>query len=289
MIRSGSVFVFDEQESGIRRWTDGRLWSPSRVLGNFLIYRELEGRIPASSRSALDVDSFDQWWNKGNVEGESRGRRSSKNKWQYIFAHQGLIKKTISALIDGHAHHLICYYSAQDFCCRDSGRFDPELHAEMRSTLIPVDLLINQRFRKPEAALPFPFGCSLRSRGSNAATSHDMPEHAVRQRRNGSVVLASPTSTLSVASMIQSPTDSCQEPDSTANATLPISPLVSSDLIHYTTDHDDCDILTHSDHHPPSPSISASTLDYQCSSSHGIFLSAPLQFLEDLQHCFPPI
>lgn len=44
LIRSGSVFVFDESESGIRRWTDGRLWSPSRILGNFLIYRELERR-----------------------------------------------------------------------------------------------------------------------------------------------------------------------------------------------------------------------------------------------------
>ncbi len=42
MIRSGSVFVFDEIESGIKRWTDGRVWSPSRILGNFLIYRELE-------------------------------------------------------------------------------------------------------------------------------------------------------------------------------------------------------------------------------------------------------
>lgn len=42
MIRSGSVFVFDETESGVKRWTDGRLWSPSRILGNFLIYRELE-------------------------------------------------------------------------------------------------------------------------------------------------------------------------------------------------------------------------------------------------------
>jgi hypothetical protein len=27
MITSGSVFVFDEDESGIKRWTDGLLWS----------------------------------------------------------------------------------------------------------------------------------------------------------------------------------------------------------------------------------------------------------------------
>jgi hypothetical protein len=32
LIRSGSIFVYDEHESGIKRWTDGRLWSPSRVI-----------------------------------------------------------------------------------------------------------------------------------------------------------------------------------------------------------------------------------------------------------------
>jgi Gti1/Pac2 family transcription factor len=42
LIKSGNIFVFDEQSSGIRRWTDGIAWSPSRILGNFLIYRELE-------------------------------------------------------------------------------------------------------------------------------------------------------------------------------------------------------------------------------------------------------
>ena len=37
MIVSGAVFVFDVEESGIRRWTDGRLFSPSRIDGNFLV------------------------------------------------------------------------------------------------------------------------------------------------------------------------------------------------------------------------------------------------------------
>ena len=37
MITSGSVFVFDENESGMKQWTDGFAWSPSRVLGNFLV------------------------------------------------------------------------------------------------------------------------------------------------------------------------------------------------------------------------------------------------------------
>lgn len=37
MVQSGAVFVFDEHESGIKRWTDGLSWSPSRILGNFLV------------------------------------------------------------------------------------------------------------------------------------------------------------------------------------------------------------------------------------------------------------
>ncbi|CAO3638177.1 unnamed protein product [Cunninghamella echinulata] len=41
LIKSGAVFCFNENESGIKRWTDGLVWSPSRILGNFLIYREL--------------------------------------------------------------------------------------------------------------------------------------------------------------------------------------------------------------------------------------------------------
>jgi hypothetical protein len=40
-IRSGSVFVWDEREAGMRRWTDGKSWSASRVSGSFLTYREM--------------------------------------------------------------------------------------------------------------------------------------------------------------------------------------------------------------------------------------------------------
>ncbi|KAI5965521.1 TOS9 [Candida theae] len=42
LIKSGNVFVFIEEQSGIKRWTDGTSWSPSRILGRFLVYRELD-------------------------------------------------------------------------------------------------------------------------------------------------------------------------------------------------------------------------------------------------------
>lgn len=39
IIRSGAIFVFTEEESGIKRWTDPYLWSASRMQGNFLVSR----------------------------------------------------------------------------------------------------------------------------------------------------------------------------------------------------------------------------------------------------------
>jgi hypothetical protein len=36
MIKSGAVFVFGVEESGIKRWRDGLHWSSSRI-GNFLV------------------------------------------------------------------------------------------------------------------------------------------------------------------------------------------------------------------------------------------------------------
>ncbi len=39
MIKSGAVFVFCVEESGIKRWTEGLCWSPSRIVGNFLVCR----------------------------------------------------------------------------------------------------------------------------------------------------------------------------------------------------------------------------------------------------------
>ena len=37
MIRSGAIFIFSDEESGIKRWTEGLTWSASRIVGNFLV------------------------------------------------------------------------------------------------------------------------------------------------------------------------------------------------------------------------------------------------------------
>jgi hypothetical protein len=46
----GNVFIYEENASGIKRWTDGVTWSPSRIMGNFLVYRELSEPFPAGEK-----------------------------------------------------------------------------------------------------------------------------------------------------------------------------------------------------------------------------------------------
>ncbi|KMV66622.1 hypothetical protein M970_020990 [Encephalitozoon cuniculi EcunIII-L] len=50
-IRHGSVFIYCEEESRIRRWTDGMSWTPSRVQGVFLMYRQLLSSNPMMKRT----------------------------------------------------------------------------------------------------------------------------------------------------------------------------------------------------------------------------------------------
>lgn len=107
-IRSGSVFVWDEREAGMRRWTDGKSWSASRVSGSFLTYREMEGkrgggfgtssrrtngRSPESGRNS--EDELD--------DGEPEG---------YRYKADGLMKQSFSITTSTGQHlHLISYYS----------------------------------------------------------------------------------------------------------------------------------------------------------------------------------
>ena len=56
LIRSGGTFIYEERSSGIRRWNDGIVWSPSRILGNFLVYRELNRRFTPDEQRRISKD-----------------------------------------------------------------------------------------------------------------------------------------------------------------------------------------------------------------------------------------
>ncbi|KAF4462641.1 cAMP-independent regulatory [Fusarium albosuccineum] len=106
-IRSGSVFVWDEREAGMRRWTDGKSWSASRVSGSFLTYREMEGKrgggFSASRRGAGKTPDSGRGSDEDQDDGEPEG---------YRYKADGLMKQSFSITTSTGQHlHLISYYS----------------------------------------------------------------------------------------------------------------------------------------------------------------------------------
>ncbi|KAG0251661.1 hypothetical protein DFQ27_008602 [Actinomortierella ambigua] len=101
LIDHGAVFVFREDESGINRWTDGRVWSPSRISGNFLVYKELLHKFPnakcktptqkakARAGSAIRDPKIKEVIEREGlvVQGSAKGT--------FVERKDGLIKKTI--------------------------------------------------------------------------------------------------------------------------------------------------------------------------------------------------
>jgi hypothetical protein len=135
-IRSGSVFAWDEREAGMRRWTDGRTWSPSRVLGSFLTYRELDTkrrpRRPSNSPKASAACSY-------KID--------------------GLIKQSFSiCTATNQKLHLISYYSKSDVL---AGRLKQPIHDPLLSQIeIPKGL--------------YPELNPLDTSGGHSATLHNM-------------------------------------------------------------------------------------------------------------------
>lgn len=126
LIRSGNVFVYEESSSGIKRWTDGQNWSPSRILGNYLIYRELDKNFPPGDKKRAIKRKRDGKPELQNGHSSSTpGAPTSLNDERerallgslidsYPFKEGGLIKKTISIKWNNVMHHLVSYYSLED-------------------------------------------------------------------------------------------------------------------------------------------------------------------------------
>lgn len=163
-VRPGAVFVYDENESGIKRWTDGREWSPSRILGNFLVYRELEKKIsrregggPGASGIPPELCGLDL-----QVLGSTKGT--------FVFKHDGLIKKTISAVMNGSMHHLVCYCTKS--ISPNLRLYPPGAYQELSGIHIRQDLIAAQNFRRPLKIIRYgenglPERRSISTRGSN--------------------------------------------------------------------------------------------------------------------------
>lgn len=106
-IRSGSVFVWDEREAGMRRWTDGKSWSASRVSGSFLTYREMEGKRGGGFGSARKGAGKTPESGRGSDEDHDDGEPDG-----YRYKADGLMKQSFSITTSAGQHlHLISYFT----------------------------------------------------------------------------------------------------------------------------------------------------------------------------------
>ncbi|CAF3436715.1 unnamed protein product [Fusarium graminearum] len=173
LITSGNVFVYEEGSSGIKRWTDGVNWSPSRILGNFLVYREMnqpfspgekkraskKPKKQAGVAKAYDhrpqATRFSSMPNDpagvcaggdGGAGDEDRDLVGSLTD-SYDFKPNSLIKKTISITHNGIPHHLVSYYTVDDV---RSGRLVRPSDHEFFGRVQPrMELMSGQNFRVP--------------------------------------------------------------------------------------------------------------------------------------------
>ena len=175
LIKSGSIFIYEENASGIKRWTDGVAWSPSRILGNFLIYRELEKPFPPGEkkramkrkRSAQQLDGQEQAEVKmpptppspkpapehpADATGQDGERELDRQLIgslvdSYGFRPDGLVKKTMSIAINGVSHHLVSYYKVDDV--KKSILRRPIEEPRLQGITVRPELYMKQNFRTP--------------------------------------------------------------------------------------------------------------------------------------------
>jgi hypothetical protein len=178
LIKSGNVFIYEEHSSGIKRWTDGVPWSPSRILGNFLVYRELERPFPPGEKKrAMKRNKRSPGINKAqDLFGTSNAAISSSYNASctvssypdsstnslsketersligslvdsYGFKEEGLVKKTVSVTVGGVSHHLVSYYTVADVM---NNKFTtPSKDPRFQHTIPRADLITKQNFRTP--------------------------------------------------------------------------------------------------------------------------------------------
>jgi hypothetical protein len=145
LIQSGCVVIYNDQSSGIQRWTDGVRWSPSRVMGDFLVYHELqddcqprEKRMAGKhSKKAASISKQRSPLNK--IERDLTGPLNDSS------GPGSLRKKSISIKVGGALHRLISYYTLDDV----SKLSIPSNDLRLQNICPRSDLTGNQSFRKP--------------------------------------------------------------------------------------------------------------------------------------------
>lgn len=177
-VKSGSIFIYEDNVSGIRRWTDGVVWSPSRVLGDFFIYRELEEPFPPGEkkramkrkrvsmpgepcprRDSDERENSDQQNpptppTPGGAKSETPNSEQDKEiersligclVGSYGFRPDGLVKKTMRFSFNGISHHVVSYYEVDDV--KNNLLPRPLSNPRLQHITVRPELYLEQNFR----------------------------------------------------------------------------------------------------------------------------------------------
>lgn len=163
-IVSGSVFVWDEREAGMRRWTDGKSWSASRVSGSFLTYREMEGKRSEPSQG-------DEQDKQDSVPPQEDGMSDG-----YRYKPDGLMKQSFSIQTTNNLKlHLISYFSRSHITANKL--IQPSLDPNLKNIPIPNSLY-------PDASNPFEGAAPIPLHGIQPAPHGGMMVGAGNQQRH---------------------------------------------------------------------------------------------------------
>lgn len=132
LLHSGHIYIYEETATGIRRWMDGGLWTPTRVMREFVIYGERADRnrlYPERKDPSLRAQphqGFEVVNDKGVSETISPGweaRLYGSLRRSFNIKSNGLIRKSISIKEDVNPRtprlsvpiwHLVSYYRPVD-------------------------------------------------------------------------------------------------------------------------------------------------------------------------------
>ncbi|GME76168.1 unnamed protein product [Ambrosiozyma monospora] len=192
LVKSGAIFIWDESSSKMKRWTDGKDWSASRVNGVFLSYKEMEP--------------------------------TEKNSKTFNYKPKGLVKQSFSVKTkDGLKLHLVSYVS-NDFASEEAlvrPSEDPRFNdLKIDREQYPASMLDDeseQEAKKIERTKKRNSVCSVGSIGS------DSPKRQRLVNSNGASmsVMSSPGSNIPLRSPIELPTTQLATDNTSTHSTPP--------------------------------------------------------------------
>jgi hypothetical protein len=150
----------------MRRWTDGKSWSASRVSGSFLTYREMEGK---RGGSAVPTAPVAKRASGKSPDGSGSGDSEGEGPDGYRYKPDGLMKQSFSITTQSGQHlHLISYYSRSN----SNNLPQPTNDAQLRHIRPPKNMY-------PESAVNETQTVPAVTRGPMPGSPYSAPGHSM--------------------------------------------------------------------------------------------------------------